>query len=103
MSRHRRQAAAADCRDAAPLRLDSTPRLRIVGGSDQMLLTRANLKRKRALAGFRQELDSIEASPDLGTQAKPVESARCEHNRIEPALTALAQTRVDISAQRLDR
>jgi hypothetical protein len=40
---------------------------------------------------------------DLGAEAEAVEAARGEHDRVEPALAALAQARVDVSAQRLDR
>ena len=40
---------------------------------------------------------------DLGGEAEPVEAARREHDRVEAALAALAQTRVDVPAKRLDR
>ena len=40
---------------------------------------------------------------DLGSEPEPVETAGREHDRIESALAALAQTRLDVAAQRLDR
>ena len=40
---------------------------------------------------------------DLAGEAEPVEPAGGEHDRVEPALAALAQPRVDVPAQRLDR
>src|SRR5205085_7890630 len=36
-------------------------------------------------------------------EPEPVEPARGEHDRGEPALATLAQARVDVAAQRLDR
>ena len=97
----RSEAAAAD-RHAAPLGLDPPARSGIVGRLHQMLLARANLQGERALARLRKHLVRLQAPPDLGAQAEPVESARGEHDRVEPALAALAQPRVDVPAQRLD-
>ena len=41
--------------------------------------------------------------PISRAEAEPVEAARGEDDRVEPALAALAQPRVDVAAQRLDR
>ena len=41
--------------------------------------------------------------PISRAEAEPVEAARREHDGVEPALAALAQARVDVAAQRLDR
>ena len=40
---------------------------------------------------------------DLGVQAEAVETTGGQHDRVEAALAALAQPRVDVAAQRLDR
>ena len=49
-----------------------------------------------------EQLGRLEAAADLGLEAEPVEPARGQHDRVQPALAALAQPRVD-AAQRLDR
>ena len=43
------------------------------------------------------------AQADLVREPEPVEPAGREHDRVEPALAQLAQARVDVAAQRLDR
>ena len=44
-----------------------------------------------------------DAQADLVREPEPVEAAGREHDRVEPALARLAQARVDVAAQRLDR
>ena len=100
---HRCEATAAHRRDALPLRLDATPRLGVVQRLHQLLLSDAHLQRERALACLGQQLLGSEAPADLVAEPEPVEAARGKHNRVEPALDALAQARVDVAAQRLDR
>ena len=41
--------------------------------------------------------------PDLVGEPQPVEPAGREHDRVEAALAALAEPRVDVAAERLDR
>ena len=41
--------------------------------------------------------------PISSAETQPVETGRREHDRVEPALAALPQARVDVPAQRLDR
>src|SRR5262249_12686574 len=82
--------------------LYAVPRLRVVRTRDERLLAYPHLQREGALAGFRQELLGIEAKPDLGVEAEAVETACRKHDRIQPALVAFPQTRVDVAAKRLD-
>ena len=79
------------------------PRLAVVCSRDEVLLAGAHLQCERALPGLRQELVGLEPMTDLGSEPEPVETAGREHDRIQPALPALAQTRLDVPAQRLDR
>src|SRR5581483_4108675 len=101
--RDRRKAAAADGRDAGALGLDAAARLGVVGSGDEILFAGPHLQRERALRRLRQEVLRIEPMPDLAREPEPVEPARREHDRVEAALAALAQARVDVAAQRLDR
>ena len=103
MSRHRREAPAADQRDTAALGLDAAPGLGVVGCAHELLLSRPNLERERTLTGLRQQLVGLEAPSDLLLETKPVEPAGGEDDGVEPALAALPQPRVDVAAQRLDR
>ena len=64
---------------------------------------RPNLQRQRSLPGLGQQLIRLEAAADLGAEPEPVEPTRRQHDRVEAALAALAQPRVDVPAQRLDR
>src|SRR5919197_587549 len=75
----------------------------MVGGRGELLLARTHLKGERALRSLREELVRLEATADLGREAEPVEAAGGEHDGIQPALDALAQARVDVAAQRLNR
>src|SRR5262249_28416666 len=98
-----RETSAPDRGDARALRLDPAPRLRIVRAGGQLLLAGTNLQRERALAGLGHELAGVEAPPDRRRGPQPVETARREHDGIEPALATLPQAGVDVSPQRLDR
>ena len=98
-----RKAAAADHGHADTLGLDPAARLGVVGSGDELLLADPNLDRERALAGLREHFAGLEPEADLGSEAEPVEPAGGEHDGVESPLAALAQTRVDVSAQRLDR
>src|SRR5207237_7170957 len=71
----RRQAAAPDCKDARPLGLDAPAGLGMVGARNKLLFPHAYLKRKRPLAGLRQQVIRLEATADLGGQAETVEPA----------------------------
>ena len=102
MCRHGSEAATADQRNSQPLGLHAPARLGIVHGSDEMLFPGANLQRERTLTGLGQHDAGIESRSDLGLQAKPIQAAGRKHAGIEAALAALAQSRVDVSAQRLD-
>src|SRR5213076_390042 len=97
------QAATTDREDTCALGLDAAARLGVVDASNQVLLACAHLQRERALAGLRQELLRLKAVADLGVQAEPVKAAGRQDDRVEPSLAALAQTRIDVAAQRLDR
>jgi hypothetical protein len=95
--------AAADPGDAGSLGLDAAARLRVVDARNEPLVTRAHLKSHGALARLRNELVRVEAVADLGVEPEPVEPSRPEHDRVEPSLATLAQARVHVAAQRLDR
>ena len=75
----------------------------MIGGGDELLVALAHLERERALRGLRQQLVRVEPPADLAREPEPVEPAGGEHDRVEPSLGALAQPRVDVAAQRLDR
>ena len=98
-----RETTAPDPCDATPLGLDSPPRLGVIRHGDKRRLARTNLQRKRSLTGLWKQLRRIEPEPDLVRQPQPIETGRLENHRIESTLTALAETRIDIAAQRLDR
>ena len=100
---HGCEAAAADLRDARPLRLHAPPRLRVVGRGDHLLLAQSHLQRDGALPRLRQHVSRSEAKPDLAAETEAVEPARGEHDRVQPALPALPQARLHVPAQRLDR
>src|SRR5438874_2039086 len=100
---NRCEATAADGEDARSLRLDTAPRLRVIAGRDELFLTGANLQGECALSGLRQQLVRVEAASDLVPEPEPVEAAGRQHDRVQAALAALAQTRVDVAAERLDR
>src|SRR4051812_29003279 len=99
----RRETSATDCSDCGALRLDTAARLVVVGGSDEMLFAGANLECERPLRRLGQHLIRLEAVSDLAGETKPIEAARGEHDCVEPALSALAQTRVDVAAKPFDR
>ncbi len=103
MRRHGREATRAKRCDTGALRFDSLPRLGRVTRRDELLLPGAHLQRKRALCRLGQHQLDRKAQPDLGVQAEPVEPACREHERVEAALARLAQPRLDVAAQRLDR
>ena len=101
--RDRRETPAADHGDA---RRSASTRRRVSASSarrDELLLARPHLQRERALARLGQQLGRLEAAADLAGEPEPIEPARSEHDGVEPALAALAQARVDVAAQRLDR
>src|SRR5207244_295029 len=99
----RGETAAAHRRDAGALGLDTPSRLLVVRACDELLLAASDLERERALRRLGKEVDRGKAPPDLAREPEPVEPARREHDRVEPALAALAEPRVDVPAQRLDR
>src|SRR3954471_16362354 len=101
--RYGRETAATDHRDASPLGFHAGPRFAVVCSCDQVLLAGAHLHCERTLPGLRQERAGLEPMTDLGSEPEPVETASREHDRIEPALPALAQTRLDVTAKWLDR
>src|SRR5439155_21201308 len=100
---HRRQAAAADRRDALPLRLGPAPSLGVVERLHQFLVPEAHLERERPLPRLGEQLLRLEPFADLGAEAEPIETAGGENDRVETALVPLPQARVDIAPQRLDR
>src|SRR5207302_2891240 len=91
------------CGDTGPLRLDATSRLRVVGGAGEIALAFTDLQRECALPRLGDDLVRLEAVTDLGREAEPIEAAGRQHDRVEPALAALAQPGVDVPAQGLDR
>src|SRR5689334_25334445 len=103
MGRDGREATAADHGHADTLGLDAPTRLRVVAPGDELLLADPDLDRERALAGLGEHFAGLEPEADLGSEAEPVEPAGGEHDGVESPLAALAQARVDVSAQRLDR
>ncbi len=98
VSRDRGEAAAADQRDAAPLRFDASPGLGVVGAPP-----RAPPPRRAPGARARPGPPRGACRPDRSagrsprSRPEPVEAARGEHDRVEPALAALAQPRVDVA------
>src|SRR6478672_13106865 len=68
-----------------------------------MLLTCTNLQCERSLPRLGQELVRREPPVDLGGETQAIQPARGEDDGVEPSLTALPQSRVDVSPQRLDR
>ena len=99
----RREAAGADRRDTGALGLDPAARLGIVADGDELLLARPHLQRERALRRLGQHRLDRQPQADLAVEPEPVEPAGREHERVEAALAGLAQARVDVAAQRLDR
>ena len=97
------ETSTADDGDAPPLRLDAAPCLAVICGSDELLLTGTNLQCERALPRLGQELVRLEPPVDLGGETETIEPARRENDSVEPALASLAQARVDVPSQRLDR
>ena len=98
----RREAPAADRRHALPLGLDPAARLGVVGGPRQAL-PRRHAPGARGRPGRPREASLRDrAERRSPTQAEPVEPARCEDHRVEPALAALAEPGVDVPAERLD-
>src|SRR5436305_6998175 len=97
------KAATADSSHDRALGLHPPARLRVVGRGHEMLVARPHLKGEGTLARLGQHLPRLEAVPDFVAEPEPVEPARGEHDRVEPALATLAQARVDVAAQRLDR
>ena len=75
----------------------------MIRSRDEMRFARAHLQREGALPRLRQKLLRIEPVADLAREAKALEAARREHDIVETALPALAQSRVDVAAQRFDR
>ena len=103
MSSNRSEAAASDERDTTPLRLDPAARLFVVRARDELLLAGPNLERERSLTRLRKQLVRIEPVTDLTPEPESVEPAGRKHHGVEPALAALAQARVDVPPERLDR
>src|SRR6185295_1317370 len=97
------EATAPDHRNAGPFHFHARPCLAVVCSCDQVLLAGAHLQCECALAGLGQELVGLEPMTDLGSEPEPVETAGGEHDRIQSALPALAQTGLDVPPQRLDR
>src|SRR5439155_12845596 len=90
-------------KDARPLGLDAPAGLGMVGARNKLLFPHAYLKRKRPLAGLRQQVIRLEATADLGGQAETIEPAGGKHDRVEAPFAALPQTCIDVPAERLDR
>ena len=97
------EAAAADRGHDRALRLDPVPRLGVVHRLHELPVSRPYLEGERALPRLGQHRLGIEPKPDLALEPEPVEPARGEHDRVEASLASLAQARVDVAAQRLDR
>ena len=93
--------ASASSGHAYPLGVNPTPRLGIVHGGGDHLLAFADLERERPLAGLGEHFRRLETVADLGFQPEAVEPAGGEDDRVEAPLGALAETRVDVPAQRL--
>src|SRR4051812_7831665 len=85
------ETAPFDDTDDGALGLDAPARLGVVDVRDELFLARTNLERECALRGFRQHHVPVEPQSDLVREPEPVETAGSEHDRIETALTALAQ------------
>jgi hypothetical protein len=66
-----------------------------------MLLSGAHLERQRALTRLREHHIRLEPYADLPSEPESVEPAGREHNGVEAALAALAQTGVDVPSERL--
>ena len=103
MGGDRSQAPAADERDATSFGLDTAR------ASRRRRLRRRGAPRRpspgaRARPGRpRAASPRVEAQTDLAAEPEPVEPARGQHDGVEATLAALAQPRVDVAAQRLDR
>src|SRR5205085_7116713 len=91
----RSEAATAHRGHARTLGLDPPPRLLVVRRRDQLLLAGPDLKRERSLTGLGQDLGRLEAVADLGRQPESLETARGQHDRVEPPLVSLPQPRID--------
>ena len=63
----------------------------------------AAFDRERTLAGRRQAVVRIEQRADPRAEPEPLQSGRRQDDRVVPAVVELAQPRVDVAAQRLDR
>src|SRR5947208_15046 len=100
---NRSETPPADRRNAGPLCLHPASGLAVIRGFNEPLLTRSHLKRKCTLAGFRHHHVGLEAETDLVGETETIEAARRQHDRVEPAFPALAQSRIDVAAQGLDR
>src|SRR5439155_15958506 len=98
-----REAAATECGDAGALGLDPPPCLRVIRRGDELLVIRPHLERKRPLTCLGDHFRRVEAVPDLVTEAQAIEPTGREDDRVEPAFAPLAETRVDVPPQRLDR
>ena len=84
----------------------ASTRRRVSSWSDvdhQLLLPGTDLQCERPLPGLREHLLRLEASSDLAVEAEPVEPTGRQHDRVESALASLAEPRVDVSPQGLDR
>src|SRR2546426_3255566 len=99
----RGETTATDHRDARPLGLDAAPRVSVIRRCDEILLAGSHLERKSALTRFRHHHAGVEAKTDLACETETVETASRQHDRVETALPALAQTRIDVAAQWFDR
>ena len=75
----------------------------VVRARDELLLAGPDLERERSLTRLRKQLVRIEPVTDLTPEPEPVESTGGKHHRVESALAALPQARVDVPPQRLDR
>ena len=104
MRRDRREAAGADPRHAGALGLDAPPRLGGVGVPRRAPPRPARTWSASApWAASGSIVSTGEADADPVGEPEPVETAGGEHERVEAALLRLAQARVDVAAQRLDR
>jgi hypothetical protein len=84
-------------------RVESLGHEAVVCGRYEMVVPAPHLERECALAGLGEHRLRLEAVPGLPAEPEPVEPARREHDRVEPALPSLPQARVYVAAQRLDR
>src|SRR5207245_6472836 len=100
---NRSETSTADHCNARPLGLHPASGLVVIGRFDARLLTGSHLERECALPGLGHHDVRIEAEADLVGETEAVETAGREDDGVETAFPALAQTRIDVPAQGLDR